>query len=278
MALDLNSYLARIGYDGRLRADLETLQRLHLAHVTHIPFENLNVLLRRPILLDLDSLFAKLVHGGRGGYCFEQNALFAAVLEEVGFRVMRLAGRVRMRASAMRPRTHMTLAVAVEGENWLADVGFGLEGLLYPVPFRLDEPVHHFGWKYRLIADGPAYVLQSFHQVDDAPACELQPFHPEGWLDLYAFTMEEQHQADYEMANYYTSTNPRSPMVNTLMVQRPGIDLRLMLRNRHLIERTPETGSVTELPDDAAILAVLAERFDLHFPPGTRFAFNESFR
>jgi len=277
MALDLKSYLARIGSEGRLRADLETLQKLHLAHATHIPFENLDVLLRRPIPLDLDSLFEKLVHGGRGGYCFEQNGLFAAVLEEIGFRVMRLAGRVRMGASAIRPRTHMVLAVTVEGENWLTDVGFGLEGLLYPVPLRLDDPVRHFGWKYRLIAAGPAYVLQSFHQIDDAPACVLQPFHPEGWLDLYSFTMEEQHQADYEMANYYTSTNPRAAMVNTLLAQRPGIDVRLMLRNRHLIERTPKGGSVTELPDDEAILAVLAERFDLHVPADTRFAFNESF-
>src|SRR5437867_3136447 len=108
MGVDLKSYLTRICFEGDLAPTVETLRRLHLAHATHIPFENLDVLLRRPILLDLDSLFAKLVHGGRGGYCFEQNALFAAVLEEVGFRVKRLAGRVRMGATAIRPRTQMT--------------------------------------------------------------------------------------------------------------------------------------------------------------------------
>src|SRR5580698_1365149 len=91
--LDLDRYFARIGFTGVPRADLETLCALHRAHVTHVPFENLDVLLGRTIRLDLPSLEQKLVGQRRGGYCFEQNGLFVAVLEQIGFEITRLAAR-----------------------------------------------------------------------------------------------------------------------------------------------------------------------------------------
>src|SRR5919198_5965296 len=118
----LDSYLERVGYTGDLRPTYEVLEALHLAHATHIPFENLDILAGRPIRLDLESLEAKLVKARSGGYCFEQNALFAGVLDAIGFDVTRLAGRVRYRVSFVLPRTHMTLLVNVEGGTWLADV------------------------------------------------------------------------------------------------------------------------------------------------------------
>jgi N-hydroxyarylamine O-acetyltransferase len=145
-----SSYLRRIEFEGDLRADLATLDALHLAHATHIPFENLDVLLRRPIRLDLDSLHAKLVGGRRGGYCFEHNLLFAAALEKIGFAVTRLAGRVRYGSTVPRPRTHTLLSVEVDGTRWLADVGFGAEGLLLPVPMA-DASTRQFAWTYRIV-------------------------------------------------------------------------------------------------------------------------------
>src|SRR5688500_1067883 len=97
--LDLAAYLARVGLATAPAPTAAGLAELHLAHATHIPFENLDVLLGKPIRLDLASLQQKLVRDRRGGYCFEQNLLFAAVLEAVGFRVSRLAARVRYRAT-----------------------------------------------------------------------------------------------------------------------------------------------------------------------------------
>src|SRR5574342_262407 len=93
-ALDLDAYLERIGYTGGLKPDLDVLEAIHLAHATHIPFENLDILLKRPIALDLASLQAKLVAARRGGYCFEQNLLFSAVLQRLGFSVTQYAARV----------------------------------------------------------------------------------------------------------------------------------------------------------------------------------------
>src|SRR5690242_2886518 len=92
--LDLDAYLKRIEYTGDLEPTYSVLEALHRAHTTHIPFENLDILLGRPILLDLASLQTKLVLGCRGGYCFEHNLLFAAVLERIGFSLIRLAARV----------------------------------------------------------------------------------------------------------------------------------------------------------------------------------------
>jgi N-hydroxyarylamine O-acetyltransferase len=257
--MDLQAYAARIEYGGEFTPTLATLRDLHLAHATHIPFENLDILLGRPIRLDLESITAKLIHARRGGYCFEQNTLLAAVLEAIGFRVTRLAARVRMGAAEVRPRSHMLLAVDVDGEKWLADVGFGGEGLLLPVRLDSSEPNRHFGWQYRVILDGGSHMLQSLR--------------PEGWFDLYGFTLEEQHAVDYEVSNYFTSTYPASPFVTRLVAQRPGKEVRLTLLNRQLTEQRPDGVSEITLADEDAVLETLAERFGLRFPAGTRFAY-----
>ena len=117
----------------------------------HIPFENLDIQLGRPIRLDLESIQSKLVRGRRGGYCYEQNSLFAAVLERIGFRVTTLAARVRKGASRVLPRTHMLLSVDAADSPWLADVGFGTGGLLKPVAMLPGRASRQFAWNFRLV-------------------------------------------------------------------------------------------------------------------------------
>src|SRR5436189_3482 len=121
--LNVADYLQRIDYRGPLEPTLEVLKNLHRAHAIRIPFENLDIMLGRPILLDLPSLEAKLVQARRGGYCFEQNTLFAAALGQLGFDVTTLAARVRLNRARIAPRTHMLLLVTVEGNSYVADVG-----------------------------------------------------------------------------------------------------------------------------------------------------------
>jgi N-hydroxyarylamine O-acetyltransferase len=255
--IDLGAYLARIGYSGRLDPTVETLRGLHFAHATQIPFENLDILLGRGIALDLKSLQAKLVEGHRGGYCFEHNTLFAAVLESVGFAVTRLAARVRFGSQTIRPRSHMLLSVAVDGEQWLADVGFGGDGLLYPVRLNHEGEVRQGEWSYRVCVEGEVHVLQSLHA--------------EGWFDLYAFTQEPQYAVDYVVSNHFTSTYPNSPFVRSLVAQRNSPEARWILRDRELTEERPDQKTMATIADDEALLATLADVFTLHFPAGTRF-------
>ena len=257
--IDLPVYAERVGFTGELRLSADCLRELHLAHATHVPFENIEVLMGRPVRLDIDSLWKKLVEDRRGGYCFEQNSLFAAVLERIGFRVTRLAARVRIGAAGITARNHMLLAVEADGRQWLADVGFGGDALLCPVAWSPGEPSTQFAWKYRLLEEAPGYLLQTWRG--------------DGWVDLYSFTMEEQHAVDYEVANYYTSTHPASFFRTQLMVHLPCPDARVTLVNRRLIERRPDGATEVLLADNAAVLETLAARFGMRFPEGTEFPY-----
>jgi len=256
-ALDLSGYLERIGYAGDLRPSRSVLEALHLAHATHIPFENLDILLGRPIRLDLASLQAKLVKDRRGGYCFEQNLLFSAVLRQLGFSVTNLAARVRYRTTTLLPRTHMLLLVELAGERWLADVGFGADGLLLPVPLLSVEGVRHFAWSYRVIDEAGLWVLQSLREG--------------AWMDLYAFSLEPQLAADYEMANHYVSTHPSSRFVQMLTAQLPSPEVRHILRDRELVEDRGQEITSRIVADDDELLDVFKLTFGLQFPAGTRF-------
>lgn len=203
-----------------------TLRELHRAHIAAIPFENLDIVTGRGIAIDLDSLQAKLVGRARGGYCFEHNLLFAALLERVGFPVTRLAGRVRMGASKPRPRTHMLLRVEAEGADWLADVGFGAEGLLEPLPLTGGAWGRQGSWTYQLRRD--------VGERGEPDVWVLQSRRRDEWFDLYSFTLDPQRHVDFVMANHFTSTHPDSPFVGRLVAQRHGPDIRQVLLGRCL--------------------------------------------
>ncbi|MDX2564348.1 arylamine N-acetyltransferase [Streptomyces sp. TX20-6-3] len=218
--LDLDAYLARIGYeaerDGELAADLRTLTTLHRAHVRAVPFENLDVALGRTVPLDLKSLQAKLVDRRRGGYCYEQNSLFAAVLERIGFTVTGRGARNRSRGAVLPPVTHALLVVTIEGEQWLADVGFGWQGPLEPVPLRDGARVEQSGWTFGMAAeDEGIHVLRSLR--------------PQGWTDLYAFSPQTLYPADFTVMNHYSSSHPQSRFLGQVVAQRPGEDERRAL-------------------------------------------------
>jgi N-hydroxyarylamine O-acetyltransferase len=255
--IDLDAYLARIGHAGPLAPTAEVLAALHRAHALRVPYENLDIQLGRPIRLDLEGLQTKLVHGRRGGYCFEHNTLFAAALERVGFRVTLLAARVRRGTTEVRPRTHMLLRVEADGAAWLADVGFGGEGLVRPVVMEPGRVDHQQGREYRVAEEGGLLVLQS--RAGDA------------WQDLYAFTPEPQLPVDFEMANHYTSTHPASSFVQGLTVQLHTPEGCRVLRNRTYSEERGADVSSRTIEDDEELLRVLAEAFGLEFPPCTRF-------
>jgi len=232
------------------RPSLALLEALHEAHLAHIPFENIDVRLRRPIGLDVASVQAKLVHGRRGGYCFEQNALFAAVLRALGFDLETLEARVRPPGpTATLPRTHMVLEVRVEGGEHLADVGFGGTGPLRPVPLDGTVSQQPGGGTYRVDReDDGLHVLR--HRWRGA------------WHDLYAFTRVPALPVDYEVAHHFTSTWPRSPFVNVLTVQRSHAGERHILRGRTYTIVRGEEETVAEI-DDAEVATLLRGVFGL---------------
>jgi N-hydroxyarylamine O-acetyltransferase len=264
MTLDLDAYLRRIGYDGPREPTLDALSALHVLHPAAIPFENLDPLLGRPVSLDLDSLQSKLVGRRRGGYCFEQNALFWAALEAMGFAITPLIARVVWMAppeAPLGPRNHMLLKVDLAEGPYIADVGFG--GQIFSAPLKLEAEIE------QRTAEGVFRVVPAGHAV----AVETRL--PAGWSALYRFTLEPAERADYEVSNWHTSTHPQSLFTNNLLAERLTPKVRVSLFNRRLIRRYPDGGAeVVELTTPVSLAAALEAEFDLEPPvePAALFA------
>ncbi|HEX4474144.1 MAG TPA: arylamine N-acetyltransferase [Polyangiaceae bacterium] len=259
--MDLAGYAERIRYAGPLEPTLSVLHALTAAHAEAIPFENLDVLLGRPIDLADEGLFDKLVRRRRGGYCFEQNGLFLRVLEAIGFSVTPLSARVRLDRPRdyLPPRTHVFLRVVLDGESWLTDVGVG--GVSLTAAIRLD-------------ADGEqATPHESRRIVREDHRWFHQARFGTDWVDVYEFTREPMPPIDREVANWFTSAHPASHFKNRLIAARAGRDgRRFTLLNDQFKVRERDGRAVSQTIATAAeLLAVLAEQFELHFPEGTRF-------
>jgi N-hydroxyarylamine O-acetyltransferase len=217
----LHDYLRRIGLEPPLPLGLDTLRRVHVAHREAFLFENLSIQEGGPIVLALDALERKFLDEGRGGYCFEHNTLLAAVLRDLGFAPVTLLGRVRRGPPERWARTHMVLRVPVNGDAWLADVGFGGIGLLEPMPLIDGETSDQAGVTYTLRRDGQLWVLAMRDGTGSA--------------DLYEFSEDPQTAGDVEVANHYTSTHPDSVFRRALTIQRTRRDERTILRGDVLV-------------------------------------------
>lgn len=248
--MDLDKYYERIGFLGAPEPSLATLRELHHRHPLAIPFENISTFTGAPVSLDPEAVFEKLVTLGRGGYCFEQNLLFAAVLREIGFDVSTHAARVVWRGTdkAQAPRTHMLLKITLDGEAWIADVGFG--GLTMTAPLKLEaavpQPSPHE--EFRITRDGNDYLL------------EVKP--GKDWMPMYVFDLSHQQAADYALANYYVATHPESLFVNHLVMARPFRNGRHALLNNQW-SKYGRDGQKTEktLDSPEEVLTLLDEIF-----------------
>jgi N-hydroxyarylamine O-acetyltransferase len=227
--IDLDAYFRRIGFSGRARADAATLRALHRLHAAAIPFENLSALVGEPIALDGAALEAKLVRGGRGGWCFEQNLLLRAALASIGFEVSMLAARVRWNVApnVETPRSHCLLRVATADGDFIADVGFG--GQTLTAPLRLEAGVEQATphETFRLAqGEGGSYVLETRLGGD--------------WHALYVFDLAPALRADYEVSNWYLAHHPRSQFVTGVIAARAAADRRHALRHTRYAVHFPD--------------------------------------
>ncbi|MCY1059185.1 arylamine N-acetyltransferase [Nannocystis sp. SCPEA4] len=265
MDADLDAYFDRIRYDGPRDPTLATLQGIVAAHVATIPFENLDVLLGKPIVLDVPALLRKLVHDRRGGYCFENNGLLLHVLTALGFTVQPLSARVRLQRPRefIPPRTHMFVRVELDGAPWLADVGVG--GLSPTAPLRLDredeQATPHE--PRRIVREDGRLFHQALLRGDDGAK----------WHDVCEFTLEQMPPIDREVANWFTSAHPQSHFRNRLVVARAAPDggRHTILNTELTFRRRDGSAERHDIQNPEELLAILGEVFGLHFPAGTRF-------
>lgn len=257
--LDLGAYLVRIGYTGPKEASLQVLRDLHRLHAAAIPFENLSPLMGDPVPLALPELEAKLVRGGRGGYCYEHNALFRAALMALGFEVQGLAARVRWGLepdAPSGPRSHMALLVNLTEGPFIADVGFGGITMSGPVAFRAGEAQQTPHERFR---------LQAAPDGDH----ELQAETGETWRPLYRFDLTPYQPQDYEALNWFVATHPASLFINHLMAARAEPHRRLALSNtRFTVRETDRPPVERTLASLDELAQVLSEDFGLILPAG----------
>ncbi|BCW87015.1 Arylamine N-acetyltransferase [Alphaproteobacteria bacterium SO-S41] len=246
--MDLAAYFARIGYDGPVRPDAATLIGLHRAHRSAVPYENLDVQLGIPLTVDPQAAWDKIVTRRRGGWCFEQNGVFALALEAIGFRVTRLAGAVlRAVAGDIRIGNHLVLLVDL-GEPWVADVGFGAGGPFDPTPLR-EGP---FGAGFRQlrlerIVDG----WWRYHALAGTGA------------DSFDFHPELSDPAAMVRACAFLQTAPESPFVNNAMVNLAEADRVLSLVDRTLTIIDAAGIRTSTIADETEYRLILARDFRL---------------
>lgn len=248
--IDLDAYLARINYTGSREPTLETLRALHRQHLFTVPFENLNIGLGRPILIDEASLFEKIVTQHRGGYCYELNGLFSISLRQLGYKVtLHSAGVWSGNNNRFGPLgDHLCLLVHLS-EPWLADVGFG-DFSLNPLRFneRGEQPSSPYR-NFRLAEDVDGYYISSERENDG------------DWQKANRFSLQSVELPDFEYGNYFMQHAPTSPFTQNRLCTLATPTGRITLSGLRLI--TTINGQKTErtLADETEWRAVLKEQF-----------------
>jgi arylamine N-acetyltransferase len=252
--VDVAGYFDRIGHGGPAEPTVETVQALVAAHNQSIPFENLDPLLGIPVAdLSAAALFDKMVHRRRGGYCYEHNGLMGYVLEELGFGVQRLAGRVVWMnpVGPLPAQTHHVLSVTVPGVDrpLLVDVGFGGQTLTSPIRLEAGPVQETRHEPYRIRERGNGYQLEA--EIGGE------------WQPLYMFTTRAQPRIDLEVGSWYVSTHPHSFFVTGLTAALVTDDARWNMRGRNLAIHSGGETEKIRFDTAADVLDVLTDRFGI---------------
>jgi N-hydroxyarylamine O-acetyltransferase len=248
--LNIRAYLERINYHGSLAPTAGTLRELQLAHLLAVPFENLSIHARQPVVLEDEALFTKIVERRRGGFCYEANGLFAALLRALGFKVAMLSAGVANAEGEFGPDfDHMTLMVSLE-QRLLVDVGFG-DSFLEPLLLDEQSEQQQGSRAYRILPDDAHLILMQ-REVDNE------------WKAQYRFTLQSRTYADYAEMCRYHQTSTQSHFTKARICSRATPEGRITLSEMRLIT-TSQNGERLEqtLTSEEEYADVLREQFGI---------------
>ena len=248
------AYLSRIGLTELPPTTVEGLHILQDHHMRHVPFENLDVVMRRPLDLSPAGLFDKIVTRRRGGYCFELNTLYAELLRAAGFDPVPMMARVWYgRPDATPPRTHLVLRVEIEGERWITDVGFGGRAARRPLQLEYHAPVDDGDGLIRIQPDAAFGYRVARHDGED-------------WLDQYTVETTPAPEADILCGHHWTENHPSSKF-------RHGIGVGLFTETGRTgfyngqLTRRGQSKEVIHVSGLDEVLALLRDTFGLDLNP-----------
>ena len=240
-------YLERIGYAGPTSPNADTLRQIHRAHLLAVPFENLDIPLKRKIVCEEESFLRKIVERRRGGFCYEMNGAFAALLRSLGFQVTLLSARVPKEDGSEGPEfDHLTLRVELE-EPWLADVGFG-DSFLEPLRLKTGVEQKQAGRKFRIIE-----ANESLH----VERCEADG----SWKLEYSFTLQPRQLPEFAAMCHYHQTSPESPFTRKQVCSLATPDGRITLSGMKLITTRDGKREEREMGSQAEWQQVLKNQF-----------------
>ena len=245
---NLKAYLERINYNGPTVPSAETLRALQLAHLRTVPFENLSIHAGQPIVLEDAALFTKIVEHRRGGFCYECNGLFAALLRTLGFDVTMLSAEVaNANGGYSQPFDHMALMVR-ESQRWLVDVGFGDSFL---EPLLLDERGEQVeGKRAYKIVDEEGYLVMMRREMDT-------------WTPQYRFTLQPYQYKDFAGMCRYHQTSPESHFTQKRVCSLATESGRITLSNMRLIETRDDERHERVLANQQEYDAALQKHFGI---------------
>src|ERR1700674_2448006 len=256
--MDVQAYTGRIDYQGSLTPDIDLLRSRHRAHLLHVPFENLDIHLGREIVCDESRILRKIVNEKRGGFCYELNGAFAALLRALGFRATFLSCRVARQDGSYGPEfDHLTLRVDLE-QPWLADVGFGD---CFLEPLRLESPTEQLqnGRVYRLTSR-----MTSPTSTDAVFGLEVMA---EGrWKKEYAFTLQPRELSDFAARCHYHQTSPESHFTRQRICSLATAEGRITLSDEKLIETREGSRQERLLSGEREWRAKLCDLFGVVLP------------
>ena len=251
--MDVPLYLARIQYFKPIKPDVQTLQGIQFAHMLNVPFENLDIGLKRPIDLTEEALWNKIVIQKRGGFCYELNGLLAWLLKQIGFEVTYLNARVYNREG--KPGIdfdHLALLVKVPDQSgrWLVDAGFGDS---FNEPLNFEEPGEQVQGlrSYRLEQTSDGYIT-------------WQRNYDGSWERQYFFDLQPRNfPVDYESACLYHQTSPHSSFTRGSIISRATPDGRVSLEDGRLILTKDGRRSEKTVENKDEYHALLEQYFDV---------------
>ncbi|VVM96940.1 N-hydroxyarylamine O-acetyltransferase [Pseudomonas fluorescens] len=252
---NLALYLQRLGFDAPPAPTLETLNQLQFRHTGAFAFENLSTLSGEPVRIDLPSIEQKILHEDRGGYCYELNRLYLALLQELGFDARGISGRVVMGQpeGAWTARTHRLSLVNLDDVRYITDVGFG--GMVPTAPLLLDTPAEQLTphEPYRIEQHEDGYTLRANVGGE--------------WRAMYIFDLQRQEEIDYTVGNWYVSTHPESSFARQLMVARTGEGWRRTLNNGSFaIHRIGSESERRQVAGVDELVGLLKSEFGIRMP------------
>jgi N-hydroxyarylamine O-acetyltransferase len=247
--VDVPSYFARINYAGASDATIETLRALHQAHLMAVPFENLDISLGRKIFVDENSILQKVVDQRRGGFCYELNSAFGALLRCLGLQVTLLSARVARADGGEGPEfDHLALRVDLE-ESWLADVGFG-DSFMQPLRLQTGREQLDPAGKFQLLEEGDRWHMQK-KETDGS------------WRAQYSFTLQAREPSEFAGMCHYHQTSPESSFTQKRICSRATAEGRITLSEMKLIVTRYGMRKETTLASEEEREAVLRKQFGI---------------